>query len=352
MKLIEKYILRNIAISLTSILVGCVTLSWLVEILGKINIITTKGQNILTFLYLSVLFIPSILIIVLPFALTLSIIQILYALNRDSEMIIIANTKKGLLYIWRPIILIAAVLSCILFFTANFISPLARIDMRELMVKINANFLTDIMQEDHVIEIKKKLYLKIGQHRLDSSLTNIFIADERDKTNSSYYYAKSATIIDKLLVMHNGIIAQHNYTTNENSLISFTSYNINLADFMPVKAKAQFYPKDLPLNKLLHHNDAAYKAELHYRLTSWLYPLIFVIFTLNFLGKPKSYREATNYLPIYLTILSCLSIYIIGILLKNKAQTNINYALGLYLLPLLSLLLLNVKFKLNFIFKK
>ncbi len=353
MKLIERYIIKRIAALFCSILLGCVSLTWLVEILGKINIVTTKGQSILTFLYLSLLFMPSVLTIVAPFAIAITTAQILHSLNRDSEMVIIANAGKGMLYIWRPIIVIGLIISVLLFFTANFLSPIARINMRQLMAQANASFLTNIMQEDSFVELNKGLYLKIGNRNLSSSLNDIFISDERDKKSTSYYYAKSANIIDHkssyLLVMNNGVIAQHDNNTNENSLISFNSYNFNLSDFMPAKGNVQFFPKDLPLDKLASNKELAYKAELHYRLTSWLYPVIFTFFALIFSGSPKSYRESKTSISIALTTFSTLVFYILSTIVKSKAAKNANFIILLYLLPIISLLTIIIFNKINIV---
>lgn len=353
MKLIERYIIKRIAVLFCSILLGCVVLTWLVEILGKINIVTTKGQSILTFLYLSLLFIPSVLTIVAPFAIAITSAQILHSLNRDSEMVIIANAGKGMLYIWRPIIIVGVIISLFLFFIANFLSPFARINMREVMAQANASFLTNIMQEDSFIELSKSLYLKIGERNLSSSLNDIFISDERDKKATSYYYAKSANIIDRkpfyLLVMNNGIIAQHDNKTSENSLISFNSYNFNLADFMPAKGNVQFYPKDLPLDKLVNNKDLSYKAELHYRLISWLYPLIFTFFALIFSGMPKSYRESKTSISIALTTFSTLIFYILSTVIKSKAAKNGVFIILIYLLPIISILSIIIFNKINIV---
>lgn len=341
MNIIEKYLIKRILLLFFSILIGCMFLTWFVEILGKINVVTTNGQGILTFLYMSLLFIPSILNIVAPFAIAITVAQILHSLNQDSELVIIANASKGMLYVWRPIITIGIILSLLLFFIANFLSPIARLNMRQIMAEANASLLSNVIQEDNFFEITKGLYLKIGEKKLSSSINKIFIADERNQNNISYYYAKTAKVIkyqsSYFLVMNNGIIMQQNNNTNENSLISFNSYNFDLVNFMPTNNKIQLYPKDLPLSKLITNQDLSYRAEFHYRLTSWIYPLLFTLFALFFGGQPTTHRESKTSLPIIFTIISSLFFYILCTTIKNKAQINSLYNILLYILPIISL---------------
>ncbi|MDD9330530.1 MAG: LPS export ABC transporter permease LptF, partial [Bartonella sp.] len=57
MRILELYILKRIFILFSAVLIGAVSISWTVQILARINFLTTSGQTFLTILYFSSLLI-------------------------------------------------------------------------------------------------------------------------------------------------------------------------------------------------------------------------------------------------------------------------------------------------------
>lgn len=346
MTLIEKYIYRHILALLTAILAITIAISWCIETLGRINFVTTNGQGLLSFLYLSILFLPTIMVTVIPFALTITIAQSLHILNQNSEIIIIANAAGSRLYIWRPIIALSLLFSIAMFLLANLLVPMARINMRSIIANANANFLNNVIQEDRFIELQKNLFIKIGKHSQQAGINNIMIADERDKIMNRYYYATNGHIIQQdnssILVMIEGQLAKRNKINGETSLVKFSSADFDLGTLMSTGGKGYLYPKDQYLSTLLNYPKQAaeykkYVAELHYRLISWLYPLVFAIIALALNTGPITHRDAKSNTALISTAMLVLTIYLLSYVFKNKAETNQNYIIALYLVPIIIL---------------
>lgn len=348
MKLIERYIIKRIILLFFSILLACLAIFWIIEILGKINIVTANKASIAQFIYLSIMLIPSILVTVIPLALAITTAHSLHGLNQDSEMVIIANAGSGRKYIWRPIILMGIIASIIVFILANFIVPVSRMNMRRMIAETSANFIANVMRSDNFISIQKNLYMKIGKRTVNSDVNDIFIADERKPNTTSYYYAQQAHIVKNLnyyfLVMNNGVIIRYNKLNNENSIAKFHSYSLELSNFTRNEAQIHLYPKDLSLNFLLNHapddtyyvnNQKSCFAELHYRLTSWLFSLIFILIALITAGSPTTHREAKSRFPTSITIFFSIAIYLLYNTLKNKSHVNEAYIAILYVIPLI-----------------
>ena len=91
MRIIELYILRRVFVLFAAVLLAAVGISWTVQVLSRINFLTTSGQTVFTILQFSSLFIPSVIPLVIPFALVIAIAQTLSTMNQDSELVVILS---------------------------------------------------------------------------------------------------------------------------------------------------------------------------------------------------------------------------------------------------------------------
>lgn len=352
MYLLELYILRRIFLFFIAVFTAAIGLSWTVQLLARVNFLTTSGQTFLTVLKFSSLFIPAVLPLVMPFALVIAVAQTLSAMNRDSELAVINAAGSPRTVIWRPVIMLGLVLSLLSFAIANFITPYARLTMRDMMAGAHSDLLNMFLQEGSFRRLGDKIYLEIGERHADGSIGRLFIVDQRDPNLDLNYYAVSAYITDKktadnmpagnFLVMKNGEIERRDNKTGNVSIIKFDSYTFDLSEFAPAGKTPTVYPKDQFLTYLFHPdaNDPyfqrrplQYTAELHKRLTEWLYPLVFALLALIAAGDARSHREA-RISASFTAISLSFAVYWLGYFFAGKAETDIAYIPLLYILPL------------------
>lgn len=81
MKLIELYILRRVAIMFFAVLGAAVGITWIVQVLQRVDFLTTSGQSIQTIIQFSSLLISSAIPLVMPFALIIAITLRLSTMN-------------------------------------------------------------------------------------------------------------------------------------------------------------------------------------------------------------------------------------------------------------------------------
>lgn len=118
----------------------------------------------------------------------------------------------------------------------------------------------------------------------------------RSITDLIYYAADGAiasTPTGDMLLMQNGEVQRRDVSDGTVSIIKFNSYAFDLSQFASAGDDFVIYAKDRPLSYLLNPdpNDPVlqtrplrYKAELHRRLTQWLYPVVFAMIALAFAG--------------------------------------------------------------------
>ncbi|MFC7065178.1 LPS export ABC transporter permease LptF [Brucella rhizosphaerae] len=351
MKLIELYILRRVAIMFFAVLGAAVGITWTVQVLQRVDFLTTSGQSIQTIIQFSSLLIPSAIPLVMPFALIIAITQTLSTMNQDSELVVINASGAPRSAVMRPILMLAAIISIVSFLVANYVDPYARMNMRAMIANASADLLNVVVQEGSFRKLADNLYIQIAERRADGSIGGLFIADSRDPSLDLIYYAADGNIASTpagdMLLMKDGEVQRRDVSDGTVSIIKFNSYAFDLSQFTSAGDDFVIYAKDRPLTYLLNPdpNDPIlqtrplrYKAELHRRLTDWLYPVVFAMIALAFAGDSRSHREA-RVSASFSAISTALLVYWAGYFSADRADKDETYILVMYLVPLTVILL-------------
>ncbi|MBA8821134.1 LPS export ABC transporter permease LptF [Ochrobactrum sp. P6BS-III] len=347
MRLIELYILRRVAIMFLAVLGAAVGITWTVQVLQRIDFLTTSGQTFQTIIQFSSLLIPSAIPLVMPFALIIAITQTLSTMNQDSELVVINASGAPRSAVMRPILMLAAVISIVSFLVANYVDPYARMNMRAMIANASADLVNLIVQEGSFRKLADNLYIQVAERRADGSIGGLFIADSRDPSLDLIYYAADGGIATtdtgaNMLLMQNGEVQRRSVSDGTVSIIKFDSYAFDLSQFASAGDDFVIYAKDRPLSYLLNPdpNDPIlqtrplrYKAELHRRLTQWLYPVVFAMIALAFAGDSRSHREA-RVSASFSAISTALLVYWAGYFASDRADKEEAYILVMYLVPI------------------
>ncbi|MCZ2328566.1 LPS export ABC transporter permease LptF [Bartonella sp. F02] len=358
MRITELYILKRIFTLFSAVVIAAISISWIVQILARINFLTTSGQTFLTALYFSSLLLPSVISLVIPFSLAIAIITILSIMNQDSELTIINASGMPQNVVWKPIFLLAILASLVSFSIANFVTPQARLNMRHMLASAHSDLISLFINEGSFQELTKNLYIEIGERTPDGNIERLFIADQRDPQVDLFYYATKGAVINNkngsFLVLNDGEIERVNHQNDSVSIIKFSSYTFNLSEFIPNNGTPIIYPKDRPLSYLSHpdpndpyyqQNPLQYQAEFHRRLTEWFYSIVFALIALVTAGNARPYRQTHISINFFAIAFSFL-IYWIAYFFAEKAKNNLFYIPILYILPIgISILLFFILFK-------
>lgn len=304
MKLIERYIFRR-TLNLTLASLGLVTFIVLTtQSLLYLNIVTQSGQSLATFLKLALTLIPTMLLVVMPFALLLGATSTLNRLNTDSELAVLEAAGAGKSILVRPILLIAVAATAISLFISFHAEPWSSALRRDLRVAASADLLGIAVQSGSFREVTPGLYIQIAEQHAGGTLAGIFLVDRREDEVEMIYYARSGRIAREngrnLIIMSGGEIHRRDIDSGDVSIISFHSYAVDMAQFGPDGGSTSYHPRDWPTAELLDpdpNNDYARKrpdeirAEIHDRFTAWLYPLPFALLPIVFAGNARANRD-------------------------------------------------------------
>jgi len=333
MKVVERYILRRAFTLFIAASAWTLAIVWTTQVLARIDLVTDSGQSALTFFEVASLIIPSIIPIVVPFAMVVAVTQTLSVMNMDSELVVINAAGSSRLTVIKPVILLAVAAGIFCFVVQNGIDPYARQRNRDLVASARADFLSLLIQEGTFRKIEDGLFVQIGERLPDSRLGGIFVADSRTEGTDLIYYAKTGAVVDegdkKVLLMDDGVV--HRKTpTGDISVIHFTSYAFDLSAFTADVGETIRLPKDQTTPYLLHPspNDVIfqkspnfYRLELAKRFSEWMFPITFALIALAVAGDARSHREARIH-PLITAISIALIVRWVAFMAEGKAKGN------------------------------
>jgi lipopolysaccharide export system permease protein len=345
MKLLETYILRRVGQMFLVALLPVLAIIWTTQVLQRINLVTDSGQSIGSFAKLATLILPSIIPIVLPFALVIGVTQTLTTMNNDSELTVIdaAGAKRGIIV--RPILILAALISVFSFLVDNVIEPKAKTGARQMIAAAYADLLSTVIEEKSFRRIDEGLYVQISERLSGRILKGLFVADERDPAFELIYYAREGAVDEKgtSLIMHDGEV--HRKAKDGNvSVIKFDSYSFDLSDLTENRGQATLRASDRDLAFLLNPDPTdkdyiakpeSYRAELHRRLTDWVLPMVFALISLAIAGDARSHREARLH-PMVSALTFAFALRWAAFYAANQIDTNPDFIGVLYAIPIVS----------------
>src|ERR1044072_1132467 len=82
---------------------------WLTQALRLLDLVINRGQSAPTFVYLTVLILPTLLVIIPPIAVFARTLFALYKLNADSELVVMSAAGFSKAQIALPVFMAAAI---------------------------------------------------------------------------------------------------------------------------------------------------------------------------------------------------------------------------------------------------
>ena len=343
MKLIERYILRRASLMFVATLVPLLGIVWVTQALSNVNLVTDSGQSTFAFLKLATLILPSVIPIILPFALVIGVAQTLTVMNSDSELTVLNSAGSSRMNIIRPVMILAVAMSFVSFAVDNFIEPYSRTAVRKMIATAHADMLSAVVQENTFRKITDGLYVQVAQRRNGGVLHGLFVADTRDPRFEMVYYAREGAVDENssALVMKDGEV--HRKLPDGNvSIIKFDSYAFDLADLTQSAGASNIRPKDRDLPYLMNpdpedpyfkKDPGSFTAELHRRFTEWLFPAVFGLIALVVSADARSHREARVH-PMITALLTALFVRWASFYASNNADGSTAFVLIMYLIPI------------------
>jgi len=303
---IGRYIFRT---TMGAFLIICVSLTivmWFTQAIREFDLITSQRQTVFVFIGITSLLIPLLVMMIAPISLVLAIAHILNKLSADSEIIVMNAAGVSPWRLASPFIASALVVSALVALIAAYLSPLSLRELRDWATEVRADILTNIVQPGRFATIGGNLTFHIADRRPNGLLLGIFLDDRRDPKEHATYLAEQGEIVKNdtgsFLVLEKGSVQRLEAGQRDPRIVTFDRYAFDLSKFTAGPQSVVVYNvREKYIWELMWPpaKDAAYiaqageyRAELHDRFATPLYPLAFVILAYAFLGPPQTTRQS------------------------------------------------------------
>jgi len=305
---IDKYIFRTILGSFALVLISLTGVIWITQALRDIDLMTSQGQTILTFLGVTSLVIPSLLSIIAPIALMIAVSHTLNKLATDSEIIVINAAGMSPFRLFRPFLYATCVVAAMVTFLSAYMAPDGLRRIKQWNADITADVLTNILQPGRFAQLEQNLTIRIRERKPGGLLGGVFVDDRRDPKERVSIYADHGTVLKNdsgsFLILEDGNLERLEADKTDPAMVAFGRYAFDMSKFSNHDQTVALGIRERYFWELLSpdENDAIYKqlpgqfrAELHDRFMSPIYPFAFAALTFAFLGTPRTTRQSRNF---------------------------------------------------------
>jgi lipopolysaccharide export system permease protein len=334
---IDSYIFRLTFAAFVLVLVTLTGVIWITQALRGIDVMTSQGQTVLVFVGLTGLAIPYLVLVIAPIALVIAVAYVLNKLSTDSEIIVMNAAGMRPWRLFRPFLYVTMVVSAMVFVISAYIAPDGLRRLKAWQREITADVLSNVLQTGKFVEIERNLTLRIRERQPGGLLVGVFIDDRRDPKERITIIAERGTVLKNdrgsFLILDDGNLQRFEQGRRDPVLVVFDR---NAFDMTRIGSSAntqavtysirERYLWDLlapdPNDPLYKQFPGQFRAEMHERLTSPLYPFAFMALAFAFLGAPRTTRQSRA-VSISSAIISLGVLRLIGFALTVLAATSI-----------------------------
>jgi lipopolysaccharide export system permease protein len=304
---IGRYIFRTTFGAFLVVLVSVTTLMWITQALRDVDLMTNEGQSILTFVRLTGLIIPLLVMIIAPIAFMVAMTYVLNKLATDSELIVMNAAGMPPWHLFRPFLAVAAVVSLLVVAIAAYVSPRCLRELGQWVSEIRADLVTRIVQPGRFVPLASgALTLHIRERLANGQLLGIFIDDQRDPKERVTFLAEQGDILSKdrgtYLLLADGSVQRQLTGDRDPNIVQFDRYAFDLSQLSSGTRGTQKYSSrerylwelygQNPDDPSLNDKPEQMRAELHDRIIAPLYPLVIAVLTFAYLGAPRTTRQS------------------------------------------------------------
>jgi lipopolysaccharide export system permease protein len=308
MTLFSRYMFRQVANAFIVILLTLTIVVWLATALKELNLITSRGQGILLFLQMTMLSLPSLIALIAPNAVLMASLYTLDRMNGDSELIVMTSSGAPIWRIGAPLLALASLVSIGILLANVFLTPASMRALRDFVTQVRADLISQVLQPGRFSSPENGLTFHIRDRSLNGDLLGLLVHDERDDRQVMSYLAERGRIITNdegsYLVMLDGYVHRYNAEDKDKNvqIVAFDQNMLDLSEFAPKDTTGKdVRPREMYFSDLVSPdmNDKAIqrgygqiRAELHDRLATPLYPLVFAFIAIALLGHARTTRES------------------------------------------------------------
>jgi lipopolysaccharide export system permease protein len=284
---ITRYVLRQLTVGMIFVSTALTCVLWLTQSLRFVEMIVSKGISAGTFLLLTLMLMPSFLVVIIPISLFAVLLFTYNKLNADRELVVMRAAGLSHWALARPGLVLGGIATAIGLMLSLWIIPATVGSFRELQWGIRNDLTSVLLQEGAFNKFGEGLTVYVRSRTAEGELLGILVHDRRNPTKPVTLMAERGALVftptGPRVLMLNGNRQQLPVGTGQLSLLYFDSYTVDLANgaggnqsrYRDARERSIFELMDAKEAELGASEYRRAKVELHQRFTNPLYSLGF-----------------------------------------------------------------------------
>lgn len=335
MRLITRYILRQVVLGTLLVSAGLAVILWLSQSLRLVEMIISKGLGLGMFVKMTMLLMPSFLVIVFPIALFAVILFTYNRLNGDRELVVMRAVGLGPFGLAMPALVVGLALTLLCYALTLYISPMSVGAFREMRWQVRNDLTQVLVQEGAFTEIETGMTVYVRQRGPNDELLGILIHDNRDPARPVTVMADRGALLNApegpRVLMENGNRQEVEVGTGRMSLLYFDRHVMELGKTGEQTAPRFRDARERMTGELLAttaensgldpENVRKFHVEAHQRLASPLFNLTFALMAAAAV-LTGSFNRRGNGRRILVAIGAMVAVQVIGLAAINGAAAS------------------------------
>lgn len=350
MKLLQRYIFSQAFSPAVLALSALALLALLTQSLQTLDLIVENRQSAKTFFFITILALPQLIGIILPFAVFMAAIYALNRMTNDSELVVAKANGVSPWAMGTPVLRLG-VYALILHMIINLVlQPMSFRQMRAEILTVKTDIASQMVQAGRFVTPAPDLTVYVREILPEGDLKDVLIHDARDPLAKSTHTAKTGRLQrsenSTSLILFNGSV-QTPIDDGGLDIIAFETYQLDLSDVVALDNVLRLKSSDRFLHELLRPDPRDYitpksrkemAAEGHARLAAPLWNLALVLIALAFILRGQ-HSKLGNGRKIAICAVTGFVVRLIGFALASSAESDAALNPVQYIIPILVILI-------------
>ncbi len=332
MKSLDTYILRQMWTPFVFATIVVTAIVWMTQSLQRIEILVEHGQTLAMFGWLTLLIVPSLLAVIIPFMLFAATLFALHRLHSDSEIAVMfaAGVSRG--QIARPILLVTTLGALATLWINIDLMPRSYRQLKSEIANIRADFASAVLRSGEFLTVADGFTVYVDEALPGGQFSGLLIHDYRNGDNAETYMAHKALLKETeagpVLFLSNGNVQRISKETGDVDIVRFNRTAIDIGQFSGAPGDLQLEMTERFIGELFRpdmkndwdrKNASRLIGEGHGRLAGPLYAFAYVLIAIYALiGGPYDRRGYA--IRIALACASVGALRVAGYILQGEAS--------------------------------
>lgn len=258
-----KYIARHLVHSTLLITFSLTSIVWLTQALRFIDFIVNQGISVMVFMQLTLLLIPSLLLLILPPALFCAVLFTYNKLKMDSELIVMQAVGLSRWRLSVPSLLVAAAVTVTGYAIALYVQPVSYGKFKDMQSFLRNSYVSLLLQEGVFANPVDGLTVFIRERDKDGTLHGILVHDNRTPDAQVTMMAEEAQLVETeqgpRFLLNNG--NRQEVRDGKLSFLTFDHYTMDISLY--TQSMSARYPdtQEMTLTQLLTYDPTTTEQE-------------------------------------------------------------------------------------------